>query len=136
MLVPRGELRKRALEKNLLTDAVMMSKRSDFADVQLITLKQFLRERAYEKAWQECSSPKDVEARAEYLLATEFTHSSEFVEITKNGIQVGVNLPEIDDNAIDRAVMLLVEAGSLRPGNKYKFGARVKVYDSKHSQTR
>lgn len=107
-----------------------MSDKDDFADVQVITLKQWLRERAYDRAWNECTSPVDVEPLAHHLLTTEFTHAKEFVKISYNLIQVGLNVSEIDDNAIDKAVVLLSEAESLQPGNRYEFGEQVKVHDT------
>ena len=129
-LVQRGELRRRAKQKNLLTNTVQIAESEDFADVQVITLRQFLKERAYDKAWHECSCPNEVEGYARRLLHTEFTHAREFVDISKKGIQVGVNVSEIDDKAIDRAVALMVQSETLESGHKFEFGERVKVYDS------
>lgn len=127
-LIPRGELKRRARQKNLLTDALMASDRNDLSDIQIITLKQWLKEQAYEQAWVECTFPGDIEAYAQHLLETEFTHAKEFVDINaKIGIQIGVNVSEIDDNAIDQAIFLLSQVESLTTIKMHQFGDRVKI---------
>lgn len=135
MLFQRGELRKRARQKNLLTDAIQLADNDDFADVQVITLSQHAKERAFERAWKECAFPGDVEDYAQHLLETEYTHAKEFVDVSLSGIQVGINVSEIDDHAIDKAIVLLAEAPSLTETKYYEFGEQVKINAPQRPQT-
>lgn len=108
------------------------AERTDFQDVQIITLKQWLYEQAHERAWALCYLPHEVATYAENLLITEYTHAREFVNIYANGIQVGINTIEVDDTAIDRAIMMLSEVDSFTTERRIEFGKRLPINATTH----
>lgn len=105
----------------------------DLEDVRITTLKQWLRDRASEQAWRH--HPVDVNSVdeiVERLLETEFVHAREFVEITGSEIIVGVNAPQINDHAINRAILMLIQLTKFDAGTRLEFGHNINVNDDKH----
>lgn len=112
-----------------------LSTESEYADVQIITLKQWLYEQACEEAWDKSIRSKNhLDLQIKQLLATKYTHAKEFVYISPKGIQVGVNVERVDDHAVDKALVLLTQVDELMSGKekRYEFGNEVRINDSKH----
>ena len=129
----KGELKTLANQKNLLADLTLFAEREQeaFSDVEIITLKQHLRDLASEQACREMDASlinclTTVIARVDDLVQTEYTSAKEFIVITQDSIQIGVNKSIIDDNAIDYALSLLLQIETFNPGDKHEFGKRVK----------
>ncbi len=96
-------------------------------------MKQWLLEKAQDRAWNECAMPGDVEPYAQELLKTEYTHAKEFVEVFADRVQVGINVSEIDDRAVDQAIILLSEVDEFKTGKRLEFGEPINV--AAHLQT-
>jgi len=128
----RGELQKRANQKNLLSRALELSSGpEDMMLVQIMTLKQWLKEEAYSEAWNSAEYPhKSVKLIAERLLKTTYGKGKEFIKVTEDLLQVVVNADEINDNAVDKAIILLSEMEQITPGTRIEIGETINV---KHS---
>jgi len=131
----KGTLKKIADQKNLLADLTIFaeSEQESFSEVQIITLKQHLKELALEKAlndFDERGKPgnayRELHEHVNNLRVTEYSSAKEYVLITQDSIQIGVNKSTIDDDAIDYALSLLLRIETFNPGEKYEFGKRVK----------
>ena len=117
----RGDLKRKVQQKSILVDALNAADSQDFRDVQVITLKQKVLDQARESAWESCSDIKESECRAQQLFCEQITQAKEFVWVDDSFIQVGVDADIIDDNAVDRAVMLLMELGDFNQNGYYEF---------------
>lgn len=106
-IIPRGELRKRAIANNPLTyvDHLMSGK----GRLRLITKDAYKQELAYIDAFEQGATPENVEAHAERLLA-HIEDPTEKVEPLNDGsIRIIVDAEKIDNQAIERALALLDE---------------------------
>lgn len=132
-IIPKGELRRRARQKNMLNDLIWVSDCNEYADVELITLTQWLREKAFEQAWDDSKDPGEVNIRAQELLKTTHKGAKEFVYVAPDGnVQVGLAVDAIDSyDILDRAIVLLTKVEELTPGKKFEFGDWVQVFDTK-----
>lgn len=133
--MPRGTLRRRANQKNLLADLTLLAEaeREEFADVQVITLKQHVKELALEDALddfgrhQHIADVSEMHNRVNFLVETKYTSAKEFVLIEEDTIRIGVDKSEINDHAIDYALSLLIQVESFNPGERYEFGSEVNI---------
>lgn len=135
-MVPRGELKQKVQQKNLLIDAMELAEQSDYCDIRVVTLKQWLLEQAYDQAWRESSVPAEIERRAQELTTTKYSCGREFIRISTTGIEVCINVEEVNDKAIDRAIMLLSEIDNLTVEGTFNIGEEIRVYVTTHQQTR
>ena len=131
-IVERGALRKRALQKKMLSHA-LESDDSKRTNVEIMTLRQYARELAYDKAWGMIKEANQLRPVATSLLATRFKYAQEHVDIEQDKIRVVVDAPIVNDDAIDKAIVLLTQVPEIKPGNKYVFGDKILVYDPEHS---
>ncbi len=129
----KGELKTLANQKNLLADLTIFaeSEQESFSEVQIITLKQHLKDLANEQAINEMNAASVscmtvMVNRSDELVETKYTSAKEYVLITENSIEIAVNTTLIDDSAIDYALSLLLQVETIQPGEKYEFGERVK----------
>jgi hypothetical protein len=131
-IVQRGDLHRKAKQKSLFNDLLWISSIGDFEDVQVITLSQWAKERAYEQAWYDADNISCVHDRASKLLHTVYHRVQEFVNISQEGkIIVGVNASRLDDSlAAERAIELLSNLESCTVCGHYTFGEWVYLYDS------
>jgi hypothetical protein len=115
MLTPRGELRKRAHQHSIMVDAVKLADgvEAEFVDMNVMTLKQWLKEKSYDEAWNFVAQISDVDEYAEKLRETKYSSGKEFVQFGEEGILVVLNVDEIDDKAIDKALMHLASSTSV-----------------------
>ncbi len=129
----KGQLKTLANQKNLLADLTLFaeSEQETFSEVQIITLKQHLKDLAMEQAADEMDcSPISCGTilinRYDELVETKYTSAKEYVLITADSITIAVNTTLIDDSAIDYALSLLLQVETIQPGEKYEFGDKVK----------
>jgi len=140
--MPRGTLRRLANQKNLLANLTLLaeSEQEEFADVQVITLKQHVKELALEQALDDFArhglivKPEEMYERVNFLLETEYTSAKEFVLVEEDAIRIGVDRPEVNDAAIDYALGLLIQIENFDPGEKREFGDKVKINAPHNSQ--
>ena len=125
LLVESGELRKRARQKNLLHDLVKIADRDVFADVEIVTLKQAAKEAAYHIAWNNQPDASKVEETATNIMEHTIISMQEFVEVKQDRIKIGLNVSEVNDVAIYKAVGLLLQVGDLTTPKTYQFGKEV-----------
>jgi hypothetical protein len=129
----RGELKRRATQRNLLKEIVFMSDRpADARDIEIITLKQRLRDQAMSEAWDITPDATSVDQTIQTLLNTKFSSAKEFVEIENHHITVGINTPIVDDAAIDRALMLLIQVDDITKTSYIEFGDAIKIYGTRY----
>lgn len=128
----RGELQKRAHQTKGLNEVFELTESGDFtlADIQVITLKQWATEQAHEEAWMMCNSPSEVETLAQQIFKTKYSTVSEFVSITEDCIQIGINAAIITDKVVDRALAFLFEVGDFTVGKYVEIGQKVALNDS------
>jgi len=131
---PRGELKRRAHQRELLQEIVFNAETNDTRDIEIVTLKQHLRDRAMSKAWEmRPESIDSINERVEQLLNTEFSHSKEFVEIDKHGrITVGVNALQVTDGVVDQALALLIQVDDITKQQVVTFGEVKQIYGAEH----
>lgn len=129
-IMQRGELFRRAQQTNLLNDLIELSEQSEFTDVQIITLKQWATEQAQDEAWNRCYFPGDVEPFAEQLYANKYVNVKEFVDVTTDRIQIGINAHEISDKEVNRAFAMLLDVGEIEPGKRFELGEEINIHDS------
>ena len=129
----RGQLQTLANQKNLLTELTLFAEaeQETFSEVQIITLKQHLKDLATEQAVDEMNAScvncfTTMINRSDDLVQTKYTSAKEYVLITEDSIEIAVNTTIIDDDAIDYALSLLLQVETIQPGEKYEFGDKVK----------
>jgi len=140
--MPKGTLRRRANQKNLLADLTLLAEaeREEFADVEVITLKQHVKDQALEHALedfgkhQHIGQVQEIHDRVNFLLETKYTSAKEFVLIEQDKVRIGVDKTEISDHAIDYALSLLIQVESFNPGERYEFGDEVNIDATSDSQ--
>ena len=124
---PKGELKKRAVQYSLWTDALFGEDWGDTRDIEVITLKQHLEDQAIEEAWTNPRNLKTIDRTIDKLCETKYTHAKEFVKIQKDKFTVGVNFHHIDDKALTYALYLLTQVEDFnKPGVNY-FGEDIEV---------
>ncbi len=133
IITSKETLKKIANQNILLANLTKFagSEHEAFSDVQIITLKQHLKDLATEQALNEMNASSvncytTMINRSDDLVQTKYTSAKEYVLITENSIEIAVNTTVIDDSAIDYALGLLLQVETLNPGNKYEFGKEVK----------
>lgn len=122
-------------QKNLLADITIFAEleQEEFSEVQIITLSQHLKELALEQALKDFdrlqkpgNAYRELHEHVNILRETKYTSAKEFVLVTQDSVQVAINKPTIDDDAIDYALSLLLQVSTFNPGDKYEFGKEVK----------
>jgi hypothetical protein len=99
-----------------------------FEPVEVITLQQYYKDKAYEEAWDHITfDPKNnlelkVEEMANKICAQKFAQKKEFVEIYKERVIIGINAEKITDLEITKAMAYLVSIDDFTPGEIYEFG--------------
>jgi len=128
----RGELKRRAFERNLLTNLILSADSSEYKDVHIITSKQWLADQAYEEAWNGSYFPGEVDEYAEHLLKTKYHSTQEFVHVTLDGIYICIDVDRINDSAMDYAISLLSRVNNISPGTKVYFEPQYDPYHKKN----
>jgi len=127
IISPPGELRKRARQKNILNDAMQLMDHQGLADIEILTLTQWVKEKAYDAAWAVESDVSKIERKA-ILLQPSMTLVREFVQVDNERIKVGVNSEEVDERAIYKAICMITQVTNITNKQFTEFGEEVKVY--------
>jgi hypothetical protein len=99
-----------------------------FESVQVITLQQYYKDKAYEKVWDNIDSGylKDLEEKIEHaakeICLQEHKKAKEFVEIHKNHVTIGLNVKSITDEEVNLGLQYLASIEDFTPGERYEFG--------------
>lgn len=112
------------------SDLVLLAEaeKEAFEPVQVITLQQYYKEKAYDKAWGMVDSVDSVEAVAQSICDDEYATGKEFVEIQKTRVIIGINAKTVTDSQVDRALQLLVSIDDFTPGEFYYFGEDQQIH--------
>lgn len=128
-VIQRGELKKRAKADTLLSELTLLAAAEDgienWTDIEIITLKQHNRDRATALVWEfhDITDSMDIDSKIHSLMQKdEFNTAREFVEVTENKILVGVHSNIVNDDAIDKALIMLSELETFVPGTIKFFG--------------
>ena len=137
LLVNRGELGRKALEKNILIRALEIAEPDDFEDVQIVTLAQWAEDHAVQQAFEEVEGGEIPNnrflSRVGELKLNEYKTGKEFVRVFENGdILVGLNIPMVDLSSTDKALELLIQIEEFKPGTLVEFGEEVPICDSQY----
>ncbi len=128
LIVPKGELRRRARQKNILNDLIKNAGSDVLVDVEIITLKSWGTEQAIMQVMGNSKTISGVQNAAHRLLQRQPLVTKEFVKVIKDRIIVGLNTDEIDDRAVYRAVFLMTQVEDLKQENKlYEFGEEITI---------
>lgn len=127
-----GELKERAQQSTLLGDIVFDCEPCDLTDVQIITLKQHVYEQAIDMTeGMRLHYPEEIlEHTIADLLVVKFRYAKEFVSVGPDKITVGVNTKIVDDAAVDRALMLMIQVDDITQQGRTEFGEDVLVNGS------
>ena len=104
-------------------------------DVEIVTLKQHLYDKAAEEAWDVTSNfvapnlEEDIDAIAGWLVEEKYTHAKEFISYGEDRITVGVNAEKIDNDAVEYALQLLSKVDHLKGFSTIEFGELIEVYE-------
>ncbi len=100
-------------------------------DIEIITLKQYLHDKASEDAWRLTNDPDEVDIIIELLLGSKHSYAKEFVPVHRDKFVIGINAPVIRKNAINHAFYLLSLVEELEDYTTIEFGETIEVYESK-----
>lgn len=117
-------------------DIVFLAEADDekFESVQVITLQQYYKDKAYEKAWDIVSPnnleelEKKIEEIAEIICHEEHAKAKEFIEIHDNRVIIGLNTKTITDLEVNTGLQYLASIEDFTPGERYEFGEEKKVH--------
>lgn len=126
-LMPTGTLKKRAEAYKKINTAILLGSLEceELTDVEVVTLNQYATDCAYRSVLDEqhnTSSYEDVQVQVENLLNTSFKEAHEFISIEHNRVVIGVDAERVDDRAVDKALLLLVEIEDFSEGAHHTFG--------------
>lgn len=110
-------------------DKVLGDEWGEIKDIEIITLKQHLYDKATEVAWQLTNHINEIDILIDLLLSNRFTFAKEFVSIQNDKIIIGVNAPKINKNAIKHAFDLLSEVDRLQNQDTIEFGETIEIYE-------
>lgn len=106
-------------------DLVFMAESEEdekFEDVRIFTLKQYMREKAYDEAWAQTDDVNMIEELANKFFEDHYNKKKEFVEIKHDHVVIGLDADVIDDNAVNKAILYLASIDDFTPGEVYEFG--------------
>lgn len=124
----RGDLRKKAQQRNLLHEFVLDVDADNVSDVEIITLQQHLKDHAVAEAWVANPDPQTVDDTISQLLETKYNTAQEFVKVEPGRITIGVNSQSVDDNAVDRAMILMIQVDDITKQQTTTFGEAIIIH--------
>lgn len=133
MLMKRGTLADRANAHNRFTNATLLGslEGEDFRDVEIVTLKQYARDCAHREILDTnmvVLSYEDLEIKVQDLVEREYNMGKEFISIEDERILVGLNVDKVDNHAVDKATLMLVEIEEFTSGTFLTFGDPIKLF--------
>lgn len=114
----KGELKKKAHLYETIPNMLLLaaSDDNDWSQIEIVTLKQHAIDQANEEAWRHTPlTLKKTENLANSLVKT-FSKTKEFVLVREDDILVGVDSDAVDDAAVDKALLMLIEMDSFEIG--------------------
>ena len=124
----KGKLKEFAQQKNLLTNITFLaeSERENFADVRLITSKQFAEELAMPCAILEMleadnESEQDMVDSIERIVEESYSYIGESIYIDDDMVNVVMNKEQISDHDVDYAFGMLVQLDAFDSGTQFDF---------------
>ena len=126
-LMKRGTLKKNADSYKKLSNSILLGhlENEPFTDVEVVTLTQYARDCAFREVMDDptdASSYEDLLIEVENLLDTKFKEAHEFISIEDERIVIGVDVEKVDERAVDKALLLLVELETFEAGAFHVFG--------------
>ncbi len=115
---------------SLDVDEVLGDEWGEIKDIEIITLKQHLYDKASEDAWRLTNDPDEVDIIINLLLSSKHTFAKEFVSIENDRFIIGVNRRIINRSAIKHAFDLLSKIECLQDKGKIEFGETIEIYES------
>lgn len=98
------------------------AEREDFSDIQIVTLYSHCVELAEEVLQKQgCWKPNVLENQKYLQSVLPQIECQEFVRVLNDRVVVGVDVDTIDDNAVTRALSLLVQVEKFEVGRTYEF---------------
>jgi len=130
-LTKSGELKKRAVGNDTISDMIILGASEDeeeWSPIEVVTLKQHARDQATTIAWNDLSvTPTTADARIDTIARAQFHTLQEFVQVLDDKILIGVNCDTVDDNAIDKAMLMLIDVPDFTAGTYLTFGDKIQV---------
>ena len=126
-IMKRGTLEKRANALGRATNATLLGslEGEDFRDVEVVTLKQYAKDCAHREVMDnnQCIlSYEDLEVKVDELAERKYNVAKEFISIEEDKILVGLNVEVVDNQAVDTAMVMLVELEEFEAGSFLTFG--------------
>lgn len=115
---------------SLNIDEVLGDEWGEIRDIEIITLKQYLYEKASEDAWRLTNDVDEVDIIIDLLLTSKHSYSKEFVAIKNDKFIIGVDALVVDRKSIKHAFDLLSQIENLRDLGKVEFGETIEVYET------
>lgn len=113
-------------------DTVLGDEWGEIKDIEVITLQQYLYERATEDAWRLSNHIDEVNIITSLLLASKYSFAKEFVSIENDRFIIGVNAEKVNRSMIKHAFDLLSQVDNLQDRGKIEFGETIEVYEPSH----
>lgn len=107
----------------------MMTIHQQRKGIEIYTLKQWLKEQAYDYAWSKINKLSELDTIAQEALRTTFSSSPEFIKILPQKVIVGINIDQID-NELSNIISQMIDAIDINPTleKSYFFGDTIKVF--------
>lgn len=106
-----GELKNKMLSCTTIPNMILLGNEDLCSDreIEIVTLSQAKRDIANNMAWEDYNihTLSDIEQRIEEILDSNVIQLDEFIKIEDNKITVGINTDIIDDDAVDKAILML-----------------------------
>lgn len=115
---------------SLNVDEVLGDKWEEIRDIEIMTLKQYLYEKASEDAWRLTNDIDEVDIIIDLLLTSKHSYSKEFVAIQNDKFIIGINAIAVDRKSIKHAFNLLSRIEDLSDLGKVEFGEIIEVYET------
>lgn len=130
----KGELKQRARKQEMINDMILLgaSEDKEWSNIEVVTLKQYMRDQAIDWMWENKwpTNLHDTDDIITSLIKERYNSSYEFVKVLEDRILVGVDCSDINDKAVDKALLMLVEMPSFEVGTYVTFGEKVTLYDA------
>lgn len=117
-----NNLRRIALDYNTFPEVMFLAEaeREGFADVEILTTSCYNRDRAIELAFDSGATLDNIEECIIQILPS-ISSSSEFVEVLEDKVLVVLNVSEINDHAVNKALLMLMRMSEFTPGIRTTF---------------
>lgn len=112
---------------SLKTSDVLGDEWGEIRNIEVITLKQHLIDKASDEAWKQGANIENIDSILEDLLITKHSHAKEFVSFNDDKIIIGINVSDINNETIQHAFELLSKIDHLQ--GFHIFGDDIQIYE-------